>query len=106
MPSPAAHAPERFIAIAGEIVGSEWSPPSVPNWPVNFTHPAADRALTIYPDRKNSRIVFTTASLAATDRRCHAKYPPTWRATTASTPGSPTASWTPSPTPSVSSYGG
>ncbi len=76
MPRPAAHAPDRFIAIVGEIVGSEWSPPSVPNWPVNFTRTAADRALTVYPDRKNSRIIFTTASLAAPDRRCHAKYTP------------------------------
>ncbi len=76
MPRPAAHAPERFIAIVGETVGSEWSPPSVPNWPVNFIRTADDRALTVYPDRMNSRIVFTTASLAAPDRRCHAKYTP------------------------------
>ncbi|MFB8123331.1 hypothetical protein ACFVG1_23930 [Streptomyces bacillaris] len=76
MPRPAAYAPDRFIAIVGEIVGSEWSPPSVPNWPVNFTRTAADRALTVYPDRKNSRIIFTTASLAAPNRRCHAKYTP------------------------------
>ncbi|WP_445403170.1 hypothetical protein ACSMX9_30115 (plasmid) [Streptomyces sp. LE64] len=76
MPRPAAHAPERFIAIVGQIVGSEWSAPSAPNWPVNFTRTAADLALTVYPDRKNSRIVFITASLAAPDRRCHAKYTP------------------------------
>lgn len=76
MPRPAAHAPERFIAILGEIVGSEWSPPSVPDWPVNFTRPAADRALTVYPDRKNSRIIFTTAAVTAPGRRCHAKCTP------------------------------
>jgi hypothetical protein len=76
MPRPAAHAPERFIAVVGEIVGSEWTPPSVPNWPVNFTRTAADRALTVYPDRKNSRIIFTTASVTAPNRRRHAKYTP------------------------------
>ncbi|WP_327180351.1 hypothetical protein OG599_34775 (plasmid) [Streptomyces sp. NBC_01335] len=76
MPHPAAHAPTRFITLLGEIVGSEWTPPDVPNWPVNFTRPAADLALTVYPQRRNSRIVFTTASLTAPDRRCHVKYTP------------------------------
>ncbi|MEU8842680.1 hypothetical protein AB0D97_26695 [Streptomyces roseus] len=76
MPRPPAHAPDHFIAMVGEIVGNEWSPPSVPNWPVNFTRTAADRALTVYPDRKNSRIVFTMAAVTAPDWRCHAKYTP------------------------------
>jgi hypothetical protein len=76
MPRPAAHAPDRFIAIVGEIVGNEWTPPNAPNWPVNFTHTAADRTLTIYPDRRNSRIIFTTAAVTAPNRRCHAKYTP------------------------------
>lgn len=76
MPRPAAHAPDRFTAIVREIVGSEWSPPSATNWPVNFTFADADRVLTVYPDRMNSRIIFTTASLTAPDRRCHAKYTP------------------------------
>ncbi|MFJ3630348.1 hypothetical protein ACIPQ3_30090 [Streptomyces albidoflavus] len=43
---------------------------------MNFTLVDADRVLTVYPDRMNSRIIFTTASLSAPDRRRHAKYTP------------------------------
>ena len=76
MPQPAAHAPERFIAVVGESAGREWTPPTVPNWPVAFTRTAADLVLTVYPDRLNNRIVFITASLTAPDRRRHAQYTP------------------------------
>jgi hypothetical protein len=76
MPHLAAHAPERFTNLIGELAGREWTPPSAPKWPVHFTRTAADLVLTVYPDRLNNRIVFLTASLTAPERRRHAQYTP------------------------------
>ncbi|MEU6680920.1 hypothetical protein [Streptomyces sp. NPDC046925] len=75
MQHPAAQAPERFIEIVAQSAGSEWTPPNILDWPVNFTR-TADRTLTIYPDRNNNRIIFTTTAATAPARECHAKYTP------------------------------
>ncbi|WP_370424337.1 hypothetical protein AB8O64_36915 (plasmid) [Streptomyces sp. QH1-20] len=71
---------ERLTTVVTGILGTEWTPPANPAWPVVFTNEAADRELTLYPDRKNSRLVFVLTPADTDDdfgrRQRYAKYTP------------------------------
>ncbi|MGA4953739.1 hypothetical protein [Streptomyces lydicamycinicus] len=70
---------ERLTTVVADVLGSDWTPPTRPNWPALFTNEGAARQLTIYPDRLNNRLVFITASTDepdAFDRQRFGKYTP------------------------------
>ncbi|MGW9398644.1 hypothetical protein [Streptomyces sp. NPDC055642] len=70
---------ERLTALVTGILGTDWTPPTDPEWPVVFTNEAVDRQLTVYPDRLNHRLVFIAASTDDPNdfaRQRFAKYTP------------------------------
>ncbi|MFF1545992.1 hypothetical protein [Streptomyces sp. NPDC058291] len=73
-------APDRLTAVLADILGTDWTLPTVPEWPSVFTSEAADHDLTCYPDWKNGRIIFELSPAGAAssdfDRRRFAKYSP------------------------------
>jgi len=81
LPSTATEAPAaRLAAVVADVLGTDWTPPTEMDWPVVFTSEAADRDLTLYPDRKNRRLIFELSPAGAAtgdfDRRLFAKYTP------------------------------
>ncbi|MFJ3513147.1 hypothetical protein [Streptomyces luteogriseus] len=81
MPRTITEAPNaRLTAVVADVLGTAWTPPTVQDWPAVFTSETADRDLTLYPDWKNSRLVFELSPAGATsndfDRRLFAKYTP------------------------------
>ncbi|MFE1452685.1 hypothetical protein [Streptomyces olivaceoviridis] len=70
----------RLTAIVADVLGTDWTLPTVPEWPAVFTSETADRDLTCYPDWKNGRIIFELSPSGAAsgdfDRRLFAKYTP------------------------------
>lgn len=73
-------APDRLTAVLAAVLGTDWTLPTVPEWPAVFTSETADRDLTCYPDWKNGRIIFELSLAGAAsgdfDRRLFAKYTP------------------------------
>lgn len=73
-------APDRLTAVLADVLGTDWTLPTVPEWPAVFTSEAADRDLTCYPDWKNGRLIFELSPAGAAssdfDRRRFAKYSP------------------------------
>ncbi|MEV2255883.1 hypothetical protein AB0I94_35905 [Streptomyces sp. NPDC050147] len=70
---------ERLTTLVTGILGTDWTPPAAPNWPAVFTNEAVDRQLTVYPDRRNHRLVFIAAAADDPDnfaRQRFAKYTP------------------------------
>ncbi|MFE7614345.1 hypothetical protein [Streptomyces sp. NPDC057496] len=79
MPRTTTAASDRLTAVVAEVLGTGWTPPTEPDWPVVFTNEAADLQLTLYPDRRNHRLVFTAASADNPDdlaRERFGKYTP------------------------------
>src|SRR4051812_1376988 len=66
------------MSVVTSILGTDWTPPANPEWPLVFTNETADRELTLYPDRKNGRLVFFVSPADTDDfgRRRYAKYTP------------------------------
>ncbi|WP_329169431.1 hypothetical protein OG709_35830 (plasmid) [Streptomyces sp. NBC_01267] len=70
---------DRLMAVVTGILGTEWTPPAVPEWPVTFINESADRELSFHPQPKNHRIVLEVAPAGFADtfgRRRYAKYTP------------------------------
>lgn len=70
---------DRLMTVVTGILGTEWTPPAAPEWPVTFTHETADRELSCHPEPRNSRLVFYVAPAGLPDtfgRRRYAKYTP------------------------------
>ncbi|SES31414.1 hypothetical protein SAMN04487983_104227 [Streptomyces sp. yr375] len=69
---------DRLMTVVTGILGTEWTPPAAPEWPLVLTNETADRELTLYPERKNARLVFVLAPADTDDfgRRRYAKYTP------------------------------
>ncbi|MFI9080948.1 hypothetical protein ACIGW8_31520 [Streptomyces sioyaensis] len=70
---------ERLTGVIADVLGTDWVPPTAPDWPAAFTNEAIDRQLTVYPDRLNHRLVFITASTDDPDdfaRQRFGKYTP------------------------------
>ncbi|WP_331729662.1 hypothetical protein [Streptomyces platensis] len=68
-----------LIAVVTGILGGDWTPPASTAWPAAFTNEGAERQLTVYPDRRNNRLVFVTASTDDPDdfdRQRFGKYTP------------------------------
>ncbi|MEU8544738.1 hypothetical protein AB0C52_32875 [Streptomyces sp. NPDC048717] len=70
---------DRLMAVVTGILGTEWTSPTSPEWPLVFTHEATDREVSLHPEQKNRRIVFYVGPAGADDafgRRRYAKYTP------------------------------
>ncbi|MBB1244805.1 hypothetical protein GL263_14695 [Streptomyces durbertensis] len=70
---------DRLMAVVTGILGTPWTPPPSPEWPLVFTHEDTARELSFHPEPKNRRIVFHVGPAGADNafgrRRC-AKYTP------------------------------
>lgn len=70
---------DRLMTVITGILGTDWTPPAGPEWPVAFTNEAADLELSLVPDPKNIRLVFYVARPNTPDTfgsRRYAKYTP------------------------------
>ncbi|MFJ6661615.1 hypothetical protein ACIQNG_35490 [Streptomyces sp. NPDC091377] len=68
----------RLTAALAAVLGPAWTQPTVRDWPVVFTHESDDSDLTVYPDRKHSRLVLELAPAGLDDfsHRRFATYTP------------------------------
>ncbi|MFK8851773.1 hypothetical protein [Streptomyces sp. Ac-502] len=70
---------QRLATVLVGILGADWTTSASTDWPTVFTHEAADRQLTAYPDRGNNRLAFIVGPADGEDdfaRQRFGKYTP------------------------------
>lgn len=53
--------PDRLVPVVVGILGSDWTPPPTPSWPVVFTQEDSNRQLAVYPEPLNNRLTLVAA---------------------------------------------
>lgn len=69
-PAPA----ERLTAVLSGVLGTGWTPPVSTEWPAAFTNEAEGWQLTVYPDRRNDRLVLIVGPVDGADDFAHQRF--------------------------------